>query len=112
MSRVVRGQGRTFVEAGEGLGPPKVKHSVWLQSAEATREVFLETFSSYEVYTYGLLGHQAIWVADAFALILRLMYSYSIPKQLESGVDRVVLDSAGSRIWLFLKRGLYVIVII
>ncbi|GKC25520.1 hypothetical protein Tco_1027670, partial [Tanacetum coccineum] len=35
--------------------------------------------------------HQAIWVADAFALILRLMYSYSIPKQLESGVDRVVL---------------------
>nr|GEU81557.1 retrovirus-related Pol polyprotein from transposon TNT 1-94 [Tanacetum cinerariifolium] len=32
------------------------KETVWLQSAEAAREVFLETFSSYEVHTYGLLG--------------------------------------------------------
>ncbi|GJU53026.1 hypothetical protein Tco_1226740, partial [Tanacetum coccineum] len=37
---------------------------VRLQAAELVREVFLETFSSYEVHTYGLLG-------------------YSIPKQEE-----------------------------
>ncbi|GKB04636.1 hypothetical protein Tco_0832831, partial [Tanacetum coccineum] len=40
---------------------------------------------------WGTFWHQAIWLADAFALILRLMYSYSIPKQLESRVNRVVL---------------------